>query len=111
MPGVAGSGNVCIGVAHERNRGEKGFRCQRRQYRYLLSREFLLLVLVSFLIAAPLAGYFMHQWLEAFAYKIDMSWWIFGIAGMSALVIEFITISVHAIQSAIVNPVKSLKAD
>jgi len=77
----------------------------------LLSKEFLLLVLVSFLIAAPIAGYFMHQWLQDFAYKIDLSWWIFGIAGVSALVIAFITISVQAVQSAIVNPVKSLKAD
>ncbi len=77
----------------------------------LLSKEFLSLVLISFFIAAPIAGYFMHQWLQGFAYKIDLSWWIFALAGGSALVIALITISIQAFQSAVVNPVKSLKAE
>jgi hypothetical protein len=77
----------------------------------LLSREFLALVFISFLIAAPLAGYFMHEWLQGFAYKIELSWWIFALAGASALLIALITISVQAFQSAVVNPVKSLKAE
>lgn len=77
----------------------------------LLSKEFLSLVLFSFLIAAPIAGYFMHQWLQGFAYKIDLSWWIFVMAGASALFIALITISIQAFQSAIVNPVKSLRSE
>ncbi len=77
----------------------------------LLSKEFLALVLLSFLIAAPIAGYFMYQWLQGFAYKIELSWWIFALAGASAVVIALITISVQAVQSATTNPVKSLKVE
>jgi len=77
----------------------------------LLSKEFLSLVLISFLIAAPIAGYFMYQWLEGFAYKIELSWWIFALAGAAAITIALITVSVQAIQSAVVNPVKSLKVE
>lgn len=77
----------------------------------LLSKEFLSLVLFSFSIAAPLAGYFMNQWLQGFAYKIDLSWWIFVMAGASALLIALVTISVQAFQSAIMNPVKSLRSE
>jgi putative ABC transport system permease protein len=77
----------------------------------LLSKEFLTLVLISFLIAAPVGGYFMYQWLQGFAYKIELSWWIFALAGTSALLTAFFTISVQAIQSAIVNPVKSLRSE
>jgi putative ABC transport system permease protein len=77
----------------------------------LLSKEFLALVLLSFLIAAPIAGYFMYQWLQGFAYKIQLSWWIFALAGTSALLIALLTISVQAFQSATVNPVKSLRAE
>jgi ABC-type antimicrobial peptide transport system permease subunit len=77
----------------------------------LLSKEFLLLVLFSFIIAAPAAGYFMYQRLQGFAYKIDLSWWIFAVAGASALMIALITISIQAFQSAIVNPVKSLRTE
>ncbi len=77
----------------------------------LLSKDFLILVLVSFLIAAPLAGYFMNQWLLGFAYKIELSWWIFLFAGATVLVIALLTIALQAVQSAIVNPVKSLKVD
>ncbi len=77
----------------------------------LLSKDFLILVFVSFLIAAPLAGYFMNQWLLGFAYKIELSWWIFIFAGTTVLVIALVTIAVQAIQSAVVNPVKSLKVE
>ncbi len=77
----------------------------------LLSKEFLSLVLFSFLLAAPLAGYFMYQWLQGFAYKIELSWWIFVMAGVAALLIALITISVQAFQSAVVNPVKSLRSE
>jgi putative ABC transport system permease protein len=77
----------------------------------LLSKEFLMLVFVSFLIAAPIAGYFMNQWLQGFAYKIDLAWWIFALAGASALFIAMLTISVQAFHAAVVNPVKSLRSE
>lgn len=77
----------------------------------LLSKEFLALVFFSFLIATPIAGYFMYKWLQDFAYKIELSWWIFVLAGVSALAIALITISVQAFQSAVVNPVKSLRSE
>ena len=77
----------------------------------LLSKDFLLLVLISFFIAAPLAGYYMNQWLNKFAYKIELSWWIYALAGASALAIALITIAVQAVQSAVVNPVNSLKSE
>jgi putative ABC transport system permease protein len=77
----------------------------------LLSKEFVVLVVLSFLVAAPVAGYFMYQWLQGFAYKIEMSWWIFAASGAAVLVIALLTISLQATQSASVNPVKSLKAE
>lgn len=77
----------------------------------LLSKEFLSLLFISFLIAAPIGGYFMHQWLQGFSYKIELSWWIFALAGASALIIALITVSVQAIRSATVNPVKSLRVE
>ncbi|HEY9045304.1 MAG TPA: FtsX-like permease family protein, partial [Ohtaekwangia sp.] len=77
----------------------------------LLSQDFLKLVLVSFCIAAPLAGYAMYKWLQSFAFRIDLSWWIFLAAGGVALLIALLTICVQAIQSAIANPVKSLRSE
>ena len=77
----------------------------------LLSQDFLKLVLISFCIAAPLAGYFMYQWLQSFAYKIELSWWIFAISGCLALLIALLTICFQAIQSATANPVKALKVE
>ncbi len=77
----------------------------------LLSKEFLSLVLISFVIAAPIAGYIMHQWLQGFAYKIELSWWIFAVAGGAAMLIALATISVQAIQAAIANPSKSLRSE
>ena len=77
----------------------------------LLSKDFLTLIFVSFFIAAPIAGYLMNQWLNGFAFKIELSWWIFVLAGGSALLIALITISVQAIQSAIANPINSLRTE
>lgn len=77
----------------------------------LLSQDFLKLVIISFCVAAPLAGYIMHQWLQNFAYKIELSWWIFALAGVVALLIALLTIAYQAIQSATTNPVKSLKVE
>jgi ABC-type antimicrobial peptide transport system permease subunit len=77
----------------------------------LLSQDFLKLIIISFCIAAPLGWFFMHEWLQTFAYKIHLSWWIFAFAGGAALIVALLTISVQAIQSAIANPVKSLRSE
>lgn len=77
----------------------------------LLSRDFLKLVLVSILIASPLAWYSADQWLQDFAYRIDIPWWIFALAGLLAVLIAFLTVSFQSIKAALMNPVKSLKTD
>ena len=77
----------------------------------MLSKDFIKLVLLSILIASPLAWLAMHKWLQGFAYRIDISLWVFIIAGLIALVIAVLTVSIQTIRSATANPVKSLKAD
>jgi putative ABC transport system permease protein len=77
----------------------------------LLSREFLKLVLIAFVTALPISWYAMHQWLEGFAYRIPIGWWVFAIAGLSAILIAFATISFQAIKAALANPVKSLRTE
>lgn len=76
-----------------------------------LSGEFLRLVFISCLISFPLAWWAMHNWLQNYAYHIDMSWWIFFIAGFMAILIALITISFQAIKAAIANPIKALRTD
>ena len=75
----------------------------------LLSRDFLVLVLVAFLVATPLAGWAMHVWLQNYAYHIGLEWWVFVLAGAMALLIALLTVSFQAIRVAIANPVKSLR--
>ncbi len=77
----------------------------------LLSKEFVLLVIISLFIAAPVAYYFMHNWLQDYRYRTELSWWIFSAAGTGALVITLLTVSFQAIKSAIANPVKSLRTE
>jgi putative ABC transport system permease protein len=77
----------------------------------LLSRDFLILVIISFAIAAPLAWYFMYKWLQDFAYHTNISVWVFGLAGISALAIALFTVSFQAIRAAVMNPVKSLRTE
>jgi len=77
----------------------------------LLSLEFLLLVGIAFLVATPAAWYLMHRWLENFAYKAQLGWWIFAGAGVMAMVIAFATISYQALKAAMVSPVKSLRSE
>jgi putative ABC transport system permease protein len=77
----------------------------------LISRDFLRLVLFAFLIASPIAWYVMHQWLKDFAYRINMSVWIFLFAGSLALIIALATISFQAVRAAMANPVKSLRTE
>lgn len=78
---------------------------------YLFSREFILLISLSFVIATPLAWYYMNQWLQHFAYKIELSWWIFLLGGLAALIIALATVSFQAIKAAVANPVKSLRTE
>ena len=77
----------------------------------LLSKEFVVLVAISFLIAGPVAYYFMNNWLTNYTYRAGISWWIFGIAGIGALLITLITVSYQAIRAAVGNPVKSLRTE
>ncbi|MCW3107779.1 MAG: FtsX-like permease family protein [Segetibacter sp.] len=77
----------------------------------LLSKDFAKLVIVSVLIASPLSWFFMSNWLQNFAYRINIAWWVFPIAGITALFIALITISIQAIRAAIANPVKSLRSE
>lgn len=77
----------------------------------LLTRDFLWLVMIAFLIASPLAWFIMHGWLQDFAYRINIQWWIFVLAGLIATAITLITISFQTIRAALANPVKSLNRD
>ncbi len=76
-----------------------------------LSKEFLKPVLVAGLIASPIAWWVMNKWLQDFAYRIDISLWVFVIACLIAVLIALVTISFHAIKAAISNPVKSLRTE
>lgn len=75
----------------------------------LLSREFLLLILFSLSIALPIAWYFMNKWLQNFAYRIELNWWIFGIAAFMAVLIALVTVGIQTFRAALQNPVKSLR--
>ncbi len=77
----------------------------------LLSKDFLLLVLISLAIAFPLSYWIMHDWLQSYDYRIAMSWYMFAVAGILALLIAFITVSFQAIRAARMNPVKSLRTE
>jgi putative ABC transport system permease protein len=77
----------------------------------LLSRDFLKLVLIASLIAFPVAWWAMNQWLQSFAYRIGISWWVFVVAGITAILIALVTVSIQTIRAAVANPVKSLRSD
>jgi putative ABC transport system permease protein len=77
----------------------------------LLTKDFLKLIFIALLIAAPLAWYFMHQWLQDFAYRISIGWWIFLLSGSIALIIALITIGYQAVKAGLMNPVKSLRTE
>ncbi|HHH49575.1 MAG TPA: ABC transporter permease [Saprospiraceae bacterium] len=76
-----------------------------------LNKDFIQLILIAFLIAIPLGWYFSNQWLQDFAYRIDMPWWVFIVAGLLTLGISFLTISFQSVKAAIANPVKSLRSE
>jgi putative ABC transport system permease protein len=77
----------------------------------LLSKDFLKLVIIGFVIAVPIGWYAMHRWLQNFAYKITMSWWIFLLAGGITLIIALATVSWQSIRAALANPVDSLRSE
>ncbi|TVZ25838.1 putative ABC transport system permease protein [Gillisia sp. Hel_I_86] len=77
----------------------------------LISKDFLILVSLAILFAIPLGWYFMNKWLENFAYKTDLSWWIFILSSLIVLMIAFITIGIKTIKTAMQNPVKSLRTE
>ncbi len=112
---------ACIGIfglaafaAHQRTK-EIGIRkvlgASIRSVVALLSRDFLMLVLLAVLIASPVAWYLMHEWLLDFAYRIDLEWWMFALAGLLAVIIALLTVSFQSIRAAMVNPVKSLRSE
>jgi putative ABC transport system permease protein len=75
----------------------------------LLAKDFVRLVLIAFVIASPMAYYFMQQWLADFAFRIQIHWWMFAIAGLTALSIAFLTVGFQSVKAALANPVKSLR--
>ncbi len=77
----------------------------------LLSKDFVMLVVIAFFIAVPLSYYFMHSWLQNYTYRTQLSWWIFIAAGAGALLITLFTVSFQAIKAGVANPVKSLRTE
>jgi ABC-type antimicrobial peptide transport system permease subunit len=77
----------------------------------MLSKEFVVLVVVACVIAVPLAYYFLNNWLENYEYRTTISWWVFAAAMGGALLITLLTVSFQAIKAAIANPVKSLRTE
>ncbi|WP_338875147.1 ABC transporter permease [Spirosoma sp. SC4-14] len=77
----------------------------------MLSQDFLKLVIIALVLSAPLAWWALHQWLETFAYKTELSWWLFGLAGGLAILIAFLTVSYQSIKAALMNPVMSLRSE
>jgi hypothetical protein len=77
----------------------------------LLSKDFVMLVMISFFIAVPLAYYFMHSWLQNYDYRTGMSWWIFALAGLGSLMITVFVVSFQSVRAAVSNPVAALRSE
>jgi putative ABC transport system permease protein len=77
----------------------------------LLSKEFVLLILVAFCLAAPISYYVLSDWLQNYKYRTELSWWIFVVAGLGALAVTLLTVSFQSIRAALMNPVKSLRSE
>ena len=69
----------------------------------MLSRDFVLLVLLALVLSSPIAWYFMHKWLQDYTYRANLGWWIFALAGLGAVAIALLTVSFHAIRAALAN--------
>jgi len=76
----------------------------------LFAMDFMKLVTLAFFIAVPLGWYAMHSWLLDFAYRVDLSWWIFALAAAISAILAFAVLSYEAVKTALANPVKSLKS-
>jgi putative ABC transport system permease protein len=76
---------------------------------FILSKDFLRLIIFANLIAFPVAWFIMHSWLQDFAYRVHLSWWIFALAGILAFIIAAVTISLQTIKASVANPVNSLR--
>jgi putative ABC transport system permease protein len=77
----------------------------------LLSKEFIRLVIIAIIVAFPIGWWAMNGWLKDFAYQVKISWWVFALAGLGAMLIALLTVSFQAIKSALANPVKSLRTE
>jgi putative ABC transport system permease protein len=77
----------------------------------LLSGDFIRLVVIAFFIATPISAYFLHQWLQNFIYRTELSWWIFPLAGVVTLLIALVTVGIQTVRAAVVNPVRSLRSE
>jgi len=77
----------------------------------ILSKDFLLLVLIAFVLAIPVSVWAMEHWLQSFAYRIHISWWIYALAGFLSFLIAMITLSFQAVKAALANPVTSLRSE
>ncbi|HEX4374757.1 MAG TPA: FtsX-like permease family protein, partial [Puia sp.] len=77
----------------------------------ILSKDFLRLIILAFLIAAPLAALLMNKWLEDFAYRTHISWWVYAVAVFAALFVTCIAVGFQTIKAAIANPIKSLRTE
>jgi putative ABC transport system permease protein len=78
---------------------------------YLISKDFLRLVGIAFLIAAPIAAWSMESWLKNYPYRVSLHWWVFALAGAVSFMIALVTISYQAIRAAVSNPVNSLRSE
>jgi putative ABC transport system permease protein len=111
----------CLGLfglaayAAERRRKEVGIRkvlgASTESVVLLLSKNFIILIVISLCIASPIAWIFMNKWLQDFAYRVNINWWVFAIAAGAAIAIAFITVSFQAIKAAVANPVESLRTE
>jgi putative ABC transport system permease protein len=77
----------------------------------LIAKDFLLLVMIAVLIATPVSWLAMHKWLQDFAYRIEIHWWMFVVVGLAALLIAAISIGMNTVKAALQNPVKSLRTE
>ena len=77
----------------------------------LLSKDFVKLVIIAFLIAAPLAWWGMYTWLQSYTYRVDIEWWVFVLAAALAMLIALLTVSYQALKAAMSNPVQSLRSE
>ena len=77
----------------------------------ILSKDFIKLVAIAFVVATPLAWWALHKWLDDFAFRTEISWWVFVVSGLGMIVIALITLSVQTIRAAMANPVNSLRSE